>query len=128
MLLMIPKGYESAAPDAMPDPDHVAKMMEYNDAMQKAGILIALDGLFPPATGARITFNGGRPCVTHGPFSGAQEMLGGYWMIEAASKQEAIDWASRCPALDDEMIEVRRVFEMADFPPELQKAAEKLKV
>jgi hypothetical protein len=121
MLLMIPKGYETAKPGVMPDAKAVAAMMKYNDEMQKAGILLALDGLHPPSVGARVSFSGGKPKVTDGPFAEAKEVLGGYWMIKVGSRQEAIDWASRCPGSDNEVIEVRQVQEMADFPEELQK-------
>jgi hypothetical protein len=120
MLLMIPKGYETAAPGTMPDPKAVAAMMKFNDSLQKAGVLLALDGLHPPSAGARVTFSGGKPTVTDGPFAEAKEVLGGYWIIQVKSRDEAIAWASRCPASDNEMIEVRQVQEMADFPPELQ--------
>jgi hypothetical protein len=123
MMLMIPKGYAAAAPGAMPDPKHVAAMMKYNEALQKAGVLLSLDGLHPPSMGARVTFAGGKPKVTEGPFPGVQEVLGGYWMIQVKSKAEAIEWASRCPASDNEVIELRQVQEMADFSPEVQKAA-----
>jgi hypothetical protein len=123
MMLMIPKGYAAAAPGAMPDPKHVAAMMKYNEALQKAGVLLGLDGLHPPAMGARVAFAGGKPKVTEGPFPEATEVLGGYWMIQVKSKAEAIEWASRCPASDNEVIEIRQVQEMADFSPEVQKAA-----
>ena len=122
MMLMIPKGYEAAAPGAMPSAEHVAAMMKYNEALTKAGVLLALDGLHPPSTGARVSFLGGKPTVTDGPFSEAKEVIGGYWMIQVRTKEEAIDWASRCPGLDSEVIEVRQVQEMADFPPEIQQA------
>ena len=125
MMLMIPKGYESAAPGTMPDADAVAAMMKYNESLQKAGVLIALDGLHPPSMGARISFKDGKPEVTDGPFAEAKEVLGGYWMIQVNSKQEAIDWASRCPAGNNEVIEIRQVQEFADFPPDVRKAAEK---
>jgi hypothetical protein len=124
MMLMIPKGYENAAPGAMPDAKAVAAMMKYNDSLQKAGVLLALDGLHPPSMGARISFSGGKPKVTDGPFAEAREVLGGYWMIQVKSKEEAIAWASRCPASDNEVIEVRQVQEFTDFPPDVQKAAE----
>jgi hypothetical protein len=124
MMLMIPKGYATAAPGTMPDPKHVAAMMKYNEALQKAGVLLGLDGLHPPAMGACVAFAGGKPKVTEGPFPEAAEVLGGYWMIQVKSKAEAIEWASRCPASDNEVIEVRQVQEMADFSPEVQKAAE----
>ncbi len=123
MMLMIPKGYGAAAPGAMPDPKHVEAMMKYNEELQKAGVLLTLDGLHPPSMGARVSFAGGKPKVTEGPFPGGNEVLGGYWMIEVKSKAEAIGWASRCPASENEVIEIRQVQEMADFTPEVQKAA-----
>jgi len=123
MMLMIPKGYETAAPGTMPPADAVAAMMKYNEALKDAGVLITLDGLHPPSTGARVTFDGGRPVVTDGPFTESKEVLGGYWMIEVKSRQEAIEWAKKCPASANEIIEIRQVHEMADFPPDVQKAA-----
>jgi hypothetical protein len=123
MMLMIPKGYESAGPGAMPDAAAVAAMMKYNEDLQNAGILLALDGLHPPSMGARVSFAGGKPVVTDGPFAEAKEVLGGYWMIEVSSKEEAVAWAARCPASDNEVIEVRQVQEMADFPEDVQEAA-----
>ncbi|MFC3813867.1 YciI family protein [Lysobacter sp. GCM10012299] len=123
MMLMIPKGYESAAPGTVPEADAVAAMMKYNESLQKAGVLLALDGLHPPSMGARVSFKGGKPQVTDGPFSEAREVLGGYWMIQVKSREEAIAWASRCPASDNEVIEIRQVQELADFPADVQKAA-----
>jgi hypothetical protein len=123
MLLMIPRGYENAAPGTMPDPRAVAAMMKYNESLQQAGVLLALDGLHPPSTGARVTFTGGKPRVTDGPFAEVKEVLGGYWMIDVKSREEAIEWATRCPAGDNETIEVRQVQEMDDFSPEVQAAA-----
>jgi hypothetical protein len=123
MMLMIPKGYESAAPGAMPDAEAVATMMKYNEELKQAGVLITLDGLHPPSTGARVSFAGGKPLVTDGPFAEAKEVLGGYWMIEVKSRDEAIAWAKRCPASDNEVIEIRQVQEMAEFPPDVQEAA-----
>ena len=123
MMLMIPKGYEAAAPGTMPDAKRVADMMKYNQALKDAGVLVALDGLHPPSMGARVSFAGGKPKVTEGPLPETQEVLGGYWMIKVNSKAEAIEWASRCPAAGNEVIEVRQVQEMADFTPEVQKAA-----
>ena len=123
MMLMIPKGYEKAEAGAMPSAEMVAKMTKYNQALTKAGVLIALDGLHPASNGVRVSFSGGKPRVTDGPFTEAKELLGGYWMIQVKSKQEAVEWASRCPAQDGDVIEVRQVQEMSDFPPEVQKAA-----
>jgi hypothetical protein len=123
MMLMIPKGYETAAPDAMPTAEAVTAMMKYNEALKQAGVLITLDGLHPPSTGARVSFTGGKPMVTDGPFTEAKEVLGGYWMIDVASRDEAIAWAKRCPASDNEVIEIRQVQEMSDFPADVQEAA-----
>lgn len=123
MMLMIPKGYENAAPGTMPDPKAVEAMMKYNEALQKAGVLLALDGLHPPSMGARITFAGGKAKVTDGPFTEAKEVLGGYWMIQVKSREAAIEWASRCPAGENEIIEVRQVQEFSDFPADVQEAA-----
>ncbi len=115
MMLMIPGGYETAAPDALPDVKHVAAMTKFNEDLQKAGVLLALDGLHPPSSGARVSFKAGKPKVTDGPFAEAKEVLGGYWMIDVKSRAEAIEWAKKCPALDNEVIEVRRVQEVEDF-------------
>jgi hypothetical protein len=123
MMLMIPKGYETAAPGTVPDAESVKEMMKYNETLQKAGVLIALDGLLPPSTGARVSFSKGRPTVTDGPFAEAKEVLGGYWMIRVNSRTEAIEWAKKCPAGDNEVIEIRQVFEMENFPADVQKAA-----
>jgi len=123
MMIMIPKGYEKAAPGAMPDAKAVAAMMKYNESLQKAGVLITLDGLHPPSMGARVSFSGGKPIGTDGPFTEAKEVIGGYWMIQVRSKEEAIEWASRCPASDNEVIEIRQVQELADFPEDVQKVA-----
>src|SRR3954452_14697711 len=124
MLLMIPKGYETAEPGTMPDAAAVAAMMKYNESLQKAGVLLALDGLHPPSTGARVSFPGGKPTVTDGPFAEAKEVLGGYWMIQVKSRAEAIEWAKRCPGDENAVIEIRQVHEMSEFPPDVQKAAE----
>jgi hypothetical protein len=124
MMLMIPKGYEKAEPGAVPSAKAVEAMMKYNKSLQDAGVLLALDGLHPPSMGARVTFSGGRPTVVRHPFPGVHETLGGYWMIEAGSREEAIGWASRCPASDNEVIEVRQVQDISDFPPDVRKAAE----
>ncbi|WP_437331833.1 YciI family protein [Sorangium sp. So ce394] len=123
MMLMIPRGYESAAPGTMPDAKAVAAMMRYNESLQKAGVLLALDGLHPPSMGARISFPGGKPRVVDGPFAEAKEVLGGYWIIQVKSREEAIAWASRCPGSEDAIIEVRQVQELADFPPDVQAVA-----
>lgn len=123
MMLMIPLGYETAPADVQLDPERVAAMMRYNEALKDAGVLITLDGLHPPSMGARVSFAAGVPVVTDGPFTEAKEVLGGYWMIDVASREEAIAWAKECPASANEIIEIRQVQEMSDFPPEVQAAA-----
>lgn len=127
MMLMIPKGYETAAPGTVPDDvERIAAMMKYNEDLQKAGVLLALDGLHPPSMGARVSFAGGKPLVTDGPFAESKEVLGGYWMIQVKSRAEAIEWAKRCPATENEVIEIRQVQEMADFPESVQAEVRKL--
>ena len=123
MMLMIPGGYEKAAPNTTPPPEAVAKMMKYNEELAKAGVLISLDGLHPLSSGARVTYKGGNPTVTDGPYVETKEVLGGYWMINVKSKEEALEWARKIPASDNETVEIRRVFEMDDFPQDVKKAA-----
>jgi hypothetical protein len=125
MMIMIPKGYEQAKPGTMPDAKAVEAMMKYNEALQKAGILLGLNGLHPPSMGARVSFSGGKSKVTDGPFTEAKEVVGGYWLIQVKSKEEAVQWAMRCPGGDNEVIEIRQVQEFSDFPADVQQAAEK---
>ena len=132
MMLVIPKGYETAKPGTLPKQAAIDAMTKYNESLQKAGVLLALDGLHPPSMGARVSFSGGKPKVTDGPFAEAKEVLGGYWMIQVKSKEEAIEWARRAPMSDNEIIEVRQVQEIEDFPPSEaiereRKIAERLK-
>ena len=123
MMLVIPKGYETAKPDTMPDAEQVKEMMKYNESLAQAGVLLSLDGLLPPSAGARVSFAGGQPKVTDGPFAEAKECVGGYWMVQVKSKEEAIEWAKRAPMGPDELIEIRQVHEMEDFPADVQAAA-----
>ncbi|HUI64296.1 MAG TPA: YciI family protein [Bacteroidota bacterium] len=129
MMLMIPEVYQGAKAkelnkDFAPDAEDVEKMTKYNEDLAKAGVLISLDGLHPTLSGARVSFAGGKPKVTDGPFTESKEVLGGYWMINVKSRAEAIEWAKRVPARSGDIIEVRQVFEMEEFPPDVQKAAE----
>jgi hypothetical protein len=121
MMLMIPKGYEKANPGTLPDSKAVELMMKYNKSLQEAGILITLEGLHPQSMGARISFSKGKPIVVNGPFTDIKESLVGYWLINVKSKEEAIEWASRCPASDNEIIEIRQIQEISDYPPDIQK-------
>jgi hypothetical protein len=108
-------------------PEGVEAMSRYNEELTQAGVLLALDGLHPPSEGAEVKFSkGAGATVIDGPFTEAKELIGGYWLIQARSKEEAVQWASRCPANDGDVIEVRRVFEMSDHSPEVQAAAGEL--
>ena len=123
MMLMIPLGYETAPPDVQLDPERMAAMMRYNEALRDAGVLITLDGLHPPSMGARVSFATGKPIVTDGPFTESKEVLGGYWMIEVESREAAIEWAKKCPGSANEIIEIRQVHEVTDYPEEMQRVA-----
>lgn len=123
MMLVIPKAYETAREDFVPPADLVAKMTKYNDSLKKAGILLTLDGLTPPAKASRVKFAGAQPRVVDGPFTEAKEMVGGYWMIQVKSKAEAIEWAKRAPMLDGDTIEVREVQDISEWPEDIRKAA-----
>src|SRR5271170_2509971 len=123
MMLMIPGGYEKAARGTVPDLKSCEVMMKYNLALQRAGVLLALDGLHPPSMGARVSFSGGKPTVTDGPFTEAKEVIGGYWIIQVKSREEAIEWASRIPCSDNEVVEVRQVMEFSEFPDDMKALA-----
>jgi hypothetical protein len=127
MMLMYPGA--KAETGSLPDPKTIEAMTKYNEELTKAGVLLGLDGLQPTAKGARIRFKGGKATVSDGPFTEAKELVGGYWLIQVRSKEEAVEWAKRCPASDDEMIELRQIFELSDFTnisPELAAEANAL--
>ena len=114
MMIMFPGSYDNAPSDeALRDDEHIKAMGRFNESMRQAGVLLAVDGLRPPSAGARVSFKSGRPTVLDGPFSESKEVVGGYWMIQVRSREEAIEWAKRCPGLPDETIEVRPVWELA---------------
>jgi hypothetical protein len=121
-----PKDGKQQNPDFKQDPKKMARMMaamgRFNDEVQKATKVHSIDGLAPLAKGARLAFAGGKPTVTDGPAIDSKEVVGGYWLIDAKNKQQVVDWWKRCPAEDGDVIEIRQVAEMSDFPPELQKA------
>lgn len=123
MLLVFPEGYEKSGPDHAPTPEAVEKMMKFNSEMQEAGVLLSLDGLHPPVSGTRVTFADGKVSVAAGPFPETREAVGGYWMIRVNSQDEAVAWAKRAPLQHDAVIEVRQVFEMAEFPEDVRQAA-----
>jgi hypothetical protein len=122
MMFIYPGVKEEA--DWTPSAEAVAAMSKYNEELTKAGVLLALDGLHPSSEGARISFADGKRVVTDGPFAETKELIGGYWIIQTKSKEEALEWAKRVPIGGDVVIELRRIFEMSDFPAELQEAAQ----
>jgi|SRR5690606_8486874 len=121
MMMVIPEGYQDAQPGTVPeDPEAVGRMMKYNEALQKAGVLLALDGLHPPSMGFRVSYSGGKPTVVDGPFAEVKEVVGGYWLIDVASREEAVEWAKKAPMGDNEIIEVRQVQHFDDFPDDVK--------
>jgi hypothetical protein len=131
MMFMIPRVYQPDTPPGeragegfAPPAEAVAKMMKFNEELAKAGALIGLEGLQPVAKGARVKFADKKSTVTDGPFIESKEVIGGYWLIQTKSKEEAVKWAKRCPAADGDVIELRQIFEMSDFPPDVRKAAD----
>jgi hypothetical protein len=135
MMMMIPRVYQPDTPAAeragegfAPPAEAVAKMMKYNEELATAGALIGLDGLHPVSKGARVAFSGGKPKVTDGPFIESKEVIGGYWLIQTKTKEEAVEWARKVPAADGDVIELRQIFEMSDFPEDVQKLADNPKV
>jgi hypothetical protein len=123
MMLVIPKAYEKADANFVPPADLVKKMTKFNQSLTDAGVLLSLDGLHPPAKATRVAFGGGKQRLIDGPFTESKELIGGYWIIQVRSKDEAIEWARRAPMLDGDVIEVRQVQEMSEFPPDVQAAA-----
>jgi hypothetical protein len=123
MMLMIPnlpdEEYEKG-----PSAEAVGEMTKYNEALTQAGVLLALDGLLPPSTGARVTLSGGKKTITDGPFTEAKELVGGYWLIDVSSREEAVEWASRVPLGEGNIVEVRQVYELSDWPEDVQEAAQ----
>ena len=124
MLFMLP-GIE--ATDWVPSAEAVEGMMKFNQEMANAGILLTLDGLHPQTEGVRVTSENGKQRVIDGPFTEAKEVIGGYWLIDVKSKEEAVEWAKRVPQ-DNCSIEVRQIFDIEEFPPDVQAAAGELKL
>jgi hypothetical protein len=121
MMLMYPNVTEEQYEEGVRAADAGA-MSKFNQTLIQAGVLLALDGLHPASKGARVTLAGGKPTITDGPFTEAKELVGGYWLIDVKSKEEAVEWASRAPINEGDVIEVRQVFEMEDHGPEVQAA------
>jgi hypothetical protein len=123
MMLMIPNISEEDYADG-PSAEAFKEMSTYNETLNQAGVLLALDGLHPSSEGARVSLSGGKKSVTDGPFTEAKELVGGYWLIDVKSKEEAVEWASRCPLDEGAVIEIRQVYELTEFPEDVQAAAQ----
>jgi hypothetical protein len=118
MILMIPSVYrnnKNLGPNFAPDPKVVEEMTSFNERLSKSVKLLSLNGLHPLATGARLSFSKGKATVTDGPFIEAKEVLGGYWLVEAKSKDELVKLMQNCPAEEGDTIEIRQIFGDEDF-------------
>ena len=117
MMLMIPAVYQGRkpAPDFKPDQKAMEAMQRFNEAMGKEIKIESLNGLHPQAKGARVSFANDKPSVTDGPFIESKEVLGGYWLLEAPSKEDVVKWAQRCPAEEGDTIEIRQIFDPEYF-------------
>jgi hypothetical protein len=113
--MMLVKANQDSEAGALPNPELIEKMGQYNEQLVKAGVLLAAEGLQASSKGVRVTFSGTKPTVTDGPFAETKELLAGYWLIDVKSKDEAIAWAMRIPFADGEVVEVRQVHEASDF-------------
>jgi len=123
--MMLVKASQESEAGVMPSGGLVAAMGEFNETMAKAGVLLAGEGLHPSSKGARVTYTGRKRLVTDGPFAETKELLAGFWMIQVKSRAEAIEWASRIPFSEGEVVEIRPVFETEDFPAEVMPPEEK---
>jgi hypothetical protein len=113
-MVMVPASQESEA-GVLPDEKILAEMGKFNEEMVKAGVLLAGEGLQATSKGARLRFSGGKTTVIDGPFAESKELIAGFWLIQAKSKEEAIAWMRRAPFGDGVVLEIRQVFETEDF-------------
>ncbi len=123
--MMLVKASPESEAGVMPGQDLVTAMLRFNEEMARAGVMLAGEGLHPSRTGVRIAFQGGRRVVTDGPFAETKELVAGFWIIQVKSRAEALEWASRIPFRNGEVVEIRQVFETEDFPAEVMSAEEK---
>ena len=131
--MVIIKANKDSEAGVLPNETILTEMGKYNEELVKAGVMLAGEGLHPSSKGARVTFSGGKTTVVDGPFTETKELVAGFWLIQARSIDEAIEWVKRCPSsLDEEFqIEIRQVFEAddfgAEFTPELREQEERLR-
>ena len=120
--MMIVRATKASEAGGLPSKELLAAMGKFNEEMASAGVMLAADGLQPSSKGARVKFSGNKRTVVDGPFAETKELIAGFWMIQASSKQEAIEWAKRSPhpfETGEAEIEIRQLFELSDFPPDL---------
>ncbi|MEJ2887263.1 YciI family protein [Actinomycetospora aeridis] len=115
LIMSAPESMAVEGPDAPPAEGIFEAMGRYNTDLVDAGVLLAAEGLTPSADGFVVTHDGESPTVTDGPFAEAKELVAGFWMIEVASREEAVQWARRCPIGPGVRLEVRRIAELADL-------------
>jgi hypothetical protein len=129
MMVMIPDVYQKPIdPNFRPRAEDIERMGKYNVELHKAGVCLALEGLHPPGTGVRVAFDAaGKPKVTDGPFAEAKEVIGGFWLIDVKSREEAVEWARRIPAQPGDVIEVRQIFDATDFGPKEREAIDNIR-
>lgn len=123
--LIIRKADDETEAGAMPTEELVTDMMAYTEAMTKAGVMLSGDGLQPSAKGVRVSFTGGKPTVTDGPFAETKELIAGFTMIDVKSKEAAIEWLKRWPPIDGHgrvQLELRQLYEADDFGEEFAPA------
>ena len=115
--MVLVKATEESEAGVMPSEELLAEMGKYNEELAKAGVMLAGEGLHPTSEGVRVRFDGDKRTVIDGPFAETKELLAGYWLIQAKSKEEAIEWVKRAPFREGD-VEVRQVFEAEDFGDE----------
>ncbi|HLY66557.1 MAG TPA: YciI family protein [Chloroflexota bacterium] len=129
-MLIVPGNKESEA-GVLPSQEDLAEMGKFNEELVKAGVMLAGEGLHPTSKGARVKFEGSKRTVIDGPFAEAKELIAGFWLIQARSKEEVIEWVKRAPCFDNGVeIEIRQVFDPDDFgdnlTPELREQEKRI--
>jgi hypothetical protein len=128
--MLIVKADQASEAGVLPSREMLTEMGKFNEELVKAGVLLAAEGLQASSKGARVTFSGGKPSVVDGPFTETKELIGGFWLVQVKSRDEAIEWIKRAP-FENAVVEIRQVFEADDFgpalPPELRDAEERLR-
>jgi hypothetical protein len=117
--MLLVKATDDSEAGILPSKELISAMGKFNEEMVKAGVMLAGEGLQASSKGTRVTFNKGKPTVTDGPFAETKELVAGFWLIQAKSREEAIEWASRAPFQEGDVVEVRQIFETADFPSDI---------